>query len=134
MATWNEVKTLLKSQYPIMFEKEEVNYSVLGIEFTIAGQNRLQKLIISKIPTQGAGEWVQIASPIGKIPQNRLIYTLETVSKLAFGGIVKDGELYYLRESIQLVTISPKELIDVINTIVPVADALERDCLGSDEY
>ena len=129
MATWQQVKELIQSKYPTRV----IDENFLRVELRIT-ETRSQILGIRKTTSQSNAEWVQVCSPIGLIPTEKLNDALKKVNEIVFGGLVMMHDKHFLRECIPLSEISSEGLITVINVIVGFADEIEEEFLGVDTH
>ena len=133
MATWNEVSAFIKTKYPIKEDTgNQLKISLKTIDMHTQAPTRSQTLLVCRSISNTCGEWIQIISPIGTIPADKIEPALTAAGKQTFGGIIKIEDTHYLRESLLLSGITPQEIIKVINNIVSYADVLEHELCGED--
>ena len=128
MATWNEVKGYLKSTYPVT--KEEDYYVMF--EFSTV-EERAQLIMVSYVKSDVFGEWLQISSPIGAIPANRLDEALSMMGTFPIGGIAKFDNMYFLRDSMKFSEYTSDRLISEMSLILHAADYMEKIFLKVDK-
>ena len=129
MATWQQVRELLQKEYPIKEDKGEF----LMINFKIS-ETRTQIVGVNKRESSGAGDWVEIMSPIGDVPPVLLDKVLAKAYEMVFGGIVKCSDLHFLRDTLPLEDLTPDRLVQTLHAIVGKADSIEKECLGTDKF
>ena len=128
MATWNQVRELIQTTFPTNRDFGDC----LKINFKL-DEERSQLLFIERRVSQGAGDWIQVSSPIGIIPPEKMDELLEEVYNVVFGGVVKIEGKHYLRESMPLEDISSERLMSVMASVNIFADDLEKKYVGGDE-
>lgn len=127
MATWNEVVQHLQKNYKCELKGSDV----VRLLFGFGGRSQL--VFVSR-GAGGAGEWVQIQSPVGKPPIHRLSDLLEACdSKLCGALIMMDGTVF-LRHSLPISAYKPEDLDWALQAIVMTADDLEEKYVGGDAF
>ena len=129
MATWNEVKGMLQSNFPTQM----INDKMIGLKVPIT-ETRTQNVIVIGNNSDLFGETFQICSCIGKIPNHKLPEALLEVFDRVIGGIVAyDGD-YYLRENIQASEYHKESFLKQMGSIAVMADVMEEKYIGGDKY
>ena len=73
-------------------------------------------------------------SPIGKLTPQQVMYAARRLEDMIIGGIVVNDNLVFVTTAMPLENIDASEITDSIERIVNIADRLEADILGSDEF
>jgi hypothetical protein len=128
MASWDEVKSFLKSNYNV--GKDEGGTVGIEQKFT---DGRSQLIFVRKASI-GDSVWADIVSPIGVIPSDKMDGVLEFLEqKVVCGGIVKVGELHAIRHSMPIADLSTEEIAEPMKALAGSADAIEAVLFGSDK-
>jgi hypothetical protein len=78
-------------------------------------------------------DWVQIASPCGRVAQVNLERLLEEIGMTTIvGGAAIMGEWVVIRHSLPLVNLDINEFIDPLTLVADTADRLEEKFVGGD--
>jgi len=134
MATWNEISSFIKTKFTIQEDTgNRLRISLQTIDLKTQAPTRTQTLFICRAISNASEDWIQIVSPIGTIPSDKIEIALTNISKLIFGGLIKIDDTHYIRESLLLSGITSQEILQVINNIVSFADALEHEFCGGDK-
>ena len=111
MITWQDVKEYLKNNYTVQDEGDGYINIILSYKSYKDGRNQvvmIKKMIsIDQI-------WLHILSPIGNIKQDDLDIALEILFKGNCGGLVKDGDTYFVKDTMPIAHLSIEELVDPI--------------------
>ena len=128
MVTWEEVKDFIRSNYKL--QSDEGDFFSLVFELD---NDRSQLVIIRKDQTPNGDIWIQMASPVGIIEQDKLNDALEMLDGMICGGLIKSGEKYFVRHCMPIGDISPEEFATPLYFISGIADDLEQRFIGGDE-
>ena len=82
----------------------------------------------------GAEEWMQIESPIGRIGEGDAVAVLREVGNMVCGGVATLGDLLVLRHSVPLANVDLNGIEHPLRLVVVSADRLERRYTGRDEF
>jgi len=126
MATWNEVKGFLKSNYTL--QKEEDNMVVLLQKFT---DGRSQLIYVMKKDLNGS-VWADISSPVGTLKAGDINTALELLSGATCGGLVKVGDFHAVRHCMPIADLSTEEIDSPLKLVAGAADTLEEKFIGGD--
>jgi len=126
MASWNDVKSFLKSNYKV--QKEEDNLVVLLQEFT---DGRSQMIYIIKKEHKGV-VWADISSPVGTLKTSDINSALEVLDTATCGGLVKVGDFHAVRHCMPIADLSNEEIDGPIKLVAGAADTLEERFIGGD--
>ena len=130
MATWNEVKGFLQSNFPTKL----INDQMLGIEIPLQGKDRSQYLLIGMDSTEWYGEVFMICSCIGTIPEHKLNDVLSDIFGKVIGGLVAVNGTHYLRENIPASEYQQDTFLKQMGSIARIADELEEKFVGGDKH
>lgn len=129
MARWSEVKRYLRNNYKISDQKQDW----LKLEFETNG-DRSQLLFVEKKESNKGIEWIEISSPIGVVDQYEIPDILED-NVVEFGEVVMENDgLLLLRHAIKAEKLSNNELELTMSYITEIADSIEEQFIGGDEY
>ena len=132
MATWDQVSNFLKSN----FETKEGEGDFLQVLVDFGERSQLvfvAKRDLTKI-NNNFGVWLELASPIGKLPSSKLDSVLEKLGDNYCGGLVKIGDDYYVSHSMPIEDLSEGELKKPLLFIAIIADLMEKEFIGGDTY
>ena len=131
MATWKELRSHISSNYKLMDGTQE---EIVSMVFDLEGRSQLVFVGLEEHPSWG--QWAQISSMIGSLPQVDLKAACIAASKLGIGGIiVREGmDQVFLSHSIPLENVDINEFEDPLEILCMAADAMERKFTGKDEY
>ena len=129
MATWVQIKKAIRNNYEVADELQDI----LKLIFTFA-DDRSQVVFIEKSETANGELWVRISSPIGLIDSDDIESALEIVAGKICGGLIKANGIHYIRHSILADDLSYDELIRPLEVICGIADLLEEQFIGGDQY
>ena len=73
-------------------------------------------------------------SPIGKLTPQQVMYAARRLEDMVVGGITINDNLVFVTTAMPLDNIDASEITDSIERIVNIADRLEADILGTDEF
>ena len=130
MATWSDLVTFIRTEYRVTrLEPDEVRVEV---EFD---DDRRQIVIMQREVLDKREEWVQIASPCGKVNDVNLAALLDHLGNNAVvGGAVIMGDYVVLRHSLPLSHLDINEFVDPMELIAGTADELEEIFTGGDGF
>lgn len=131
MATWQQVRDYLKSNYKIGPDQGER----LRIEFEVRPGRTQLVFLTHQTLMDGAEEWVLIESPfaqLGEVDLQRLLIALE--NKVCGGLGTADGKFLVLRHAVPLANLDINELERPMQLLINTADAFEFDISGQDRF
>lgn len=126
---WNDVRSFLLREFSdgIQEDNEESVHIVL-----LWQDGRSQFVIVSLVRSNTGVEWISITSPVGVLPAEILPRVCETVCDKVCGGIVKNGDRYWVRHSMPIGNSSSDEISSPLWVVGGVADDLEETFVGGD--
>ena len=129
MATWNDLVTFVRREYQVLsFKDDEIR-----ILFEFEEDGRSQVMVLAHEVLDKREDWVQIASPCGKVAQVNLERLLEEIGLTTIvGGAAIMGEWVVIRHSLPLVNLDINEFIDPLTLVADTADRLEEKFVGGD--
>ena len=130
MATWSDLVAFVRTEYRVVkIEPDEIR---IEVEFD---DERRQIVIMQREILDHREEWVQIASPCGRIADVNLPALLDHLGSAAVvGGAVIMGDYVVLRHSLPLANLDINEFVDPMSLIAGTADELEEIFTGGDGY
>lgn len=130
MATWGDLVAFVRSEYRVTrIEDDEVR---LLLEFD---DERRQMVILAREVLDKREEWVQIASPCGRVAEVDLPQLLTELAETSVvGGAVIMGEYVVLRHALPLENLDINEFVDPLSLIAGTADQIEERYVGGDGY
>jgi hypothetical protein len=128
MATWEQLKNFVKSNYKMQREESDSFNMVFDL-----GDNRSQLVNVTKAQTKNGDVWVQIYSPVGTIRQDKLNNALEDIEGAICGGLVKMGDKHLVRHCMLIEDMSAEEFNVPLLLITAIADSLEEKYVGGDQ-
>jgi len=130
MATWATVKDYLLANYKCSPYRED------GLKLTFdVGGGRSQVIIVQwagKSVEQAA--WVDFHSPIGRLTRVDLRKGVMRTTDFVVGGISSLGDIATLRSSMPLENLDRNEIESPLHTLLGIADQLESELTGADDY
>lgn len=131
MATWNDLVTFVRREYQVLsFKDDEIR-----ILFEFEEDGRSQVMVLAHEVLDKREDWVQIASPCGKVAQVNLERLLEEIGLTTIvGGAAIMGEWVVIRHSLPLVNLDINEFIDPLELVAGAAELLEQQFTGRDDY
>jgi len=126
LATWEDVKAYIRNKYKLQDDKDDF----FSMVFDLSG-DRTQIVFIKKASADGR-VWVEINSPVGVIPQNKLDAALTMLDDKICGGLVKIGQKHFVRHSAPIDDLSAEELSVPLAAVTATADDLEKEFVGGD--
>lgn len=128
MTTWNDVVEFVRVHYPT--EQPDGEVLVLELRFR---EGRRQKAFVSRsTSSQGAVEWVNVTTPIGRVADLDLTAALDHAGRFACGGLVADRGLLLLRYSEPLAKLDLEELAEPLELVIFGADVIQAALTGED--
>lgn len=130
MATWDELRNHIQSNWPIM--EDNGNHIVLGFRLE---NGRTQKVIVWDCGQSQNGHWVAVKTPIAQISQIDPRQLLLRNDKLLAGSIgAYDNGLVIYHYSIRIEDVDAAEFETALELVVEVGDNLELELTGSDRF
>jgi len=128
MASWDDVKSFVKSKFKI-----EDQGDLIRTVFD-TGNSRSQLVFMQKFTSNNGDVWVQISSPVGVIPQNKMEAALTMLNDKVCGGLVKIGDKHFVRHCMPIADLSQEELLYPFGFVTTTADDLEAAFIGGDTH
>jgi hypothetical protein len=130
MTTWNSLADYVRSNYQI--SDEGPNRIKLVFE---TGDMRTQLVFLwRQLLLDGAEEWLQIESPVGRVDSMNLRAVLDEVGAMVCGGAaIMDGVLF-IRQAMPISNLEINEFERPLRLVTSSADTLERKFVGGDEF
>jgi hypothetical protein len=129
MASWQDLVTHMKSNYPITEEDE----GRLVLVFNIPG-GRSQVVYILEETAANGDEWAHITSPVGRVRELDLQNVLVKAGQTMCGGAVIMTDKVVLRHSVHLASLEIDQFRRPLTLIALSADLIERELVGTDEF
>ena len=131
MATWQEIKSYIHSNYKVQEDAGELLTLVFSVD---GGRGRSQLIhVLSFIEEGNPLSHVVMFSPIGEMAQIDAGRALKEASQYTFGvGLV--GDLLGIKHTQLSATIDPSEIDVPFDIITEIADALEKALVGGDRF
>lgn len=126
--SWEEVESYLSSVYKL--EKRD---NILRIILSYPNDNDRTQLVVVDHAQQSDRLLVEITSRVGEIVPRRLDGALEKVAGMYFVGLVKMGDEYYVRMTLNMNYTPLEEVKKTISLVGGFADDLEKEFVGGDE-
>ena len=133
MTTWEDIKTYISGKFgrPKEHNNQYTKERFLEIRIKLT-DGRSQTVLVGDVPRLGK-TWIQILSPVGTIPKHRLDEALELAYKQKCGGLVKIGDLHYIRHSTPIQDLNEEEFSLPFEFVAHSADTLEKEFMGVDK-
>ena len=133
MNTWDDIKTYITKKYGRPKEHKNDYSKERFMEVRIKLKDgRSQTMLVGDVPKLGKN-WIQILSPVGKVPKHNLDEALELAYKKKCGGLVKIGSMYYIRHSTPIQDLNEEEFTGAFDFVAYSADTLEKKFLIVDK-
>jgi len=128
MASWDELRNYIKSNYTGEMDELDVFYLDFGLD-----NGRTQKVVIRRTPLEGA-DWVQIFTPVCEEGDIAPRDALALNGTMTIGGLVLiDGTICF-RHYLPLKDLDADEFDVSLHLAVAVGDRLEQEIVGVDRY
>ena len=129
MAAWVDLVRFVDRTYKYELLSDEL----LKLVFNVANL-RSQVVFIEHAFNDSQSEWCKVSSPIGKLDPSQIVYAAQRLGGMLLGGLTMEDDMVYVTTAIPLLNIDANEITDSIDGVVNIADKLESDILGTDEY
>jgi len=130
MASWADVQAFIEKAYSVTKKEGDLWTGTISYD-----DGRSQVIGFQKKVTQSGKVWLTIDSPIGEIPsKDALDKAHEFLFSGACGGLVKAGNVYFIRHGLPIDDISADEIESPAATVCAVADLLEEKLVGGDKW
>ena len=129
MAAWADLVRFVDRTYKYELLSDEL----LKLVFNVANL-RSQVVFIEHAFNDSQSEWCKVSSPIGKLDPSQIVYAAQRLGDMLLGGLTMEDDMVYVTTAIPLLNIDANEITDSIDGVVNIADKLESDILGTDEY
>ena len=129
VATWSDLVRFIDRTY----KYEMLSESILKLVFNVSDL-RSQIVLVEHAFNESRTEWCRMSSPIGKLDAPEVIYAAQRLGDTLLGGVTMIDDMAYVTTSVPLQNIDANEITDLIEGVVSIADRLEADILGTDEY
>ncbi len=127
MASWEEIRTYMRSRYRLLEEDEDHVALLFGFD-----DNRRHSITITVFEAMER-QWVLFEARICRKELMEPQRALELNGKSVVGYLALDrDEFYVMRHTALLSTLDPDELVVPMHVLVKVADKLEEELTGSD--
>ena len=129
VATWVDLVRFVDHTY----KYELLSNELLKLVFNVSNL-RSQVVFIEHAFNESQSEWCKVSSPIGKLDPSQIVYAARRLGGMRLGGLTMEDDVVYVTTSMPLLNIDANEITDSIEGVVNIADKLESDILGTDEY
>ena len=129
MAAWADLVRFVDRTYKYELLSDEL----LKLVFNVANL-RSQVVFIEHAFNDSQSEWCKVSSPIGKLDPSQIVYAAQRLGGMLLGGLTMEDDMVYVTTAIPLLNIDANEITDSIDGVVNIADKIESDILGTDEY
>jgi len=130
MASWGEVQSFLEKAYSVQKKDGDLWTGTISYD-----DGRSQVVGFQKKTTQNGKVWLTIDSPVGEIKSSdNLSKAMDFLFSGACGGLVKSGNVYFIRHGMLIDDVSADEIEYPVSTICAVADLLEEKLVGGDKW
>ena len=130
MATWNDLRQYVKSNFKVM--KEEANLIQMGFAYE---DGRSQLVFLWKmLLNDGTEEWVQIESPIGEFTPANVAAVVRAAEHAVVGGIGCSGQVITFRHAVPLQNLDMNEFLRPLRLVTVSADRFEKEIFGGDKF
>jgi len=133
MNTWEDIKSYITKKFgnPQEHKNEYTKERFLQVRIKLT-DGRMQTVLVGDVPRLGK-TWIQILSPVGNIPKHKLEEALELAYKQRCGGLVKIGDIYYIRHGTPISDLNEEEFVGAFGFVAYSADIIEKECIGGDK-
>lgn len=125
-ASWEDVVAYLKGKYKLEVVGDKVRF---GFRFK---DDRTQVVVVGHEDKEDR-MYVVITSRVGFIAPARLPKVLEKMAAMIYGSLIKMGEEYFLKVSLDMNHMPLEEMDQIIGFVTSLADNLEKEFVGGDE-
>lgn len=129
MASWSQLVDYVEENYKVADQNDQM----LLLYFPV-GDDRTQRVFVWHAPTQDGEEWIQIESPVGELDKINLRVLLELIERVVIGGVAAMEGYAVLRHAVPLADMSVEEFESPFMFITGMADNLEHQLTGVDQY
>ena len=129
MATWRDFVGFIDRTY----KYEILNDDLLKLVFNTSNL-RTQLVFLEHAICNSGAEWFKVNSPIGKLTPQQVMYAARRLEDMVVGGIIINDNMVFVTTAMPLENIDASEITDSIERVVNIADRLEADILGTDEF
>lgn len=129
MARWRDFKAYVHSRFHVVQDQPEAMQLELETE---AGRTQFVYLWHRRISKRE--DWLVIGSPFADIEQVDVLWVLDTVGRMAVGGVVKVGQHLAIRHAVPLDNLDANEFERPLHLVTRAADHLEHKIFGEDQY
>lgn len=129
MASWRDLKAYVRSRYRVIQDHDEAMQLELKTE-----ADRTQFVYLWHRRVSKREDWLVIGSPFADVDQVDLHWVLETVGRMAVGGVVMVGQHLAIRHAVPLDNMDSNEFERPLHLVTRAADHLEHKILGEDHY
>jgi hypothetical protein len=130
MATWNDVRKYLQANYKV---QEDDSGKMIRLLFN-TGNGRSHQVVVTSGGNNGTGEMASIYAPIGQIKKVELKKVCEEVFDNVLGGICILNDLVLYKHAVPLENLDANELTVPLEFICGIADKLEQEFTGGDNF
>jgi hypothetical protein len=128
MSTWKDVQEYVHKTYKV----EDVNEGLMKLTFNM-GDGRSQVGFVEHAFNDKA-DWIKVHSPIGPVDTVNLKSAAKIASDKIVGGIIVMSDMVYLSNAMPLENLDTNELEEPLHRILSIADEMERNLVGGDDY
>jgi hypothetical protein len=130
MATWDQFHQLITSNFQVQEDKGDV----LTLVFDLKG-GRSQLVILQKQGFEASdSDWATISSPVGEAASVNLTLALMKAHEYVVGGLTIDGDYLVVRHALPLANLDANEIDEPLRVVCMVADQLEAELVGGDDF
>jgi hypothetical protein len=130
MATWNDLRNYIRSNYKIAEEHPDRMFLDFNID-----SGRTQRVAVRYSTNNVGEEWVRVESGIGEFGTIDLEAAIRATDGLLVGGISAIGNLITFADAFPLLNLDVNEFESPLHKVLSSADHLERQLTdGVDQY
>ena len=131
MATWKELRNHIRSNYKLVDDSAE---DIVSMAFNL--KDRSQLIFVGLEEDPAGGQWAQISTVVGELPQVDLKAACHAAARMGIGGIIlREGmNQVFLSHSLPLENVDINEFEDPVNILCIAGDIMEREFTGKDTY
>lgn len=133
MATYREFEAYVKSNYSVESSKEAPK-GFMCILVPCPNDRSHLVFVHPGANMAKAGEFADVVAICGKLSGTKLEKALEASQGLPVGGLIKIGDVIYLRHSIPLSDVDESEIAKGLLFTAMSADLLEAKFVGGDDF